>query len=628
VIRRLIPLAVIALLVGADAIAGFPASRRALIFLGFSAPPHEEKIWWCPMHPFYKVKRYGICPYCNMALEEYKGTPGDGEAVLVLTDQQIQQAGVRTEKVVRRSLVRELLTSGILEKNRERYWHIDVRFEGWVEELYINQEGESVRAGQPLAKIYSPQLYATQKEYLLVRDDPELRLAARRRLELLRIGEEEIRELEERGTPTDRLTIRSPYDGVVVHRAVKPGMKIPMDGHLADIADLRELWIFADVYDKELALVSVGQEARVQVDAFPGEAFQGRVDLIEPQVRPRTQTARVRIRVANDPVRLLPGLFARALLVHRTDPVLAVSEHAVIPTGRRDIVIEALGGGRFAARRITIGRRWLTEIDPTRDARGLAFFTGHGRYHELLDGLSDGDLVVTGGAFLLHAETQIRQLIDKMVPPEERAETEPPRSAWSGARLDAPVMAGGRAFADHEEHRRFEAEPELSWERRFPEARGAMARAFEQYFLLHATVVEGKRELASEYAEGLPGLADRMAAAVTENFAPEEAGRLLSIAGELTRAAEALRGARTPRELRGKFGQVTAALEAWVAAYGPPIERLHQFYCGMARDTVGSPTERWFQADAELRNPFGMPGCGSMEKSYRPRAAPAEPKHH
>ena len=146
-----------------------------------------------------------------MGLEPFTPGTGDdnGEPVLTLTDQQIQQAGVRTEKVLPRKLVREISTSGMLMKNRERYWHIDIRFEGWIEELFVNAEGETIRKGDPVATIYSPQLYATQKEYLLAMDDPQLGQAARKRLELMGISGEEIKELEDRGEPTARMTVRS-----------------------------------------------------------------------------------------------------------------------------------------------------------------------------------------------------------------------------------------------------------------------------------------------------------------------------------------------------------------------------------------------------------------------------------
>ena len=581
------------------------------VFVGFSEPAPAATIYWCPMHPFYKVKRYGICPYCSMELQVYKGEVGEAEPVLVLTDQQIQQAGVRTEKAGRRRLVREILTSGILEKNRERYWHIDTRFEGWVEELYINQEGEAVKAGQPLAKIYSPQLYATQNEYLLVRSDPEMAKAARRRLELMRIDEQEIKALEERGTPTDRLTLRSPYDGIVVHRNVKPGMKLPEDGHIADIADLRELWLFADIYDREIGLVQVGRTARLVVASYPNDTFEGRIDLIEPMVRPETQTARVRIRVKNDPVRLLPGQFARVMLLNETEPVLAVSEHAVIPTGRRDIVIVARGGGTFAAREVTIGRRGLTEIDPARVTRGLPFFTGHARYHEVIDGLQEGEGVVTSGAFLLHAETQIRQLIDKMVPPKTD-EPKRVRSAWSGALLDRPVAVGEHAFAGHDEHAKFSASPESSWNRRFPKVEEAFGKVMEQYFLIHGAVVKGDWKLATEYGEALTALLEDVRAPISDAFAGEEAERIRAIADRIK--SNALWEALPPRGCRARFGELSAAVEAWIAAYGPPIQKVSQFYCGMAQKSVGSPTERWFQPDEELRNPFGMEGCGSLEK--------------
>lgn len=596
-----------------DAVSGLRFTRAAGVLLGFLEKPLEEKIYWCPMHPFYKVRRYGICPYCNMALEEYTPSAGTSEAepVLILSDQQIQQGGVRTEKIRRRELVREIQTSGLLEKNHVKYWHVEARFEGWIEELFLHHEGQAVALGEPVARVYSPELYATQKEFLLVKDDPTLGPAARKRLELMGVDPREIRELEERGQPDARLTIRSRYDGTLVHLNVKAGMRIPEEGHIADIADLRELWLFADVYPGEIGLVSTGQEARIQADAYPGETFLGKVDLIEPSVRPETQTLRVRIRVPNDPVRLLPGQFARVLLLHRTPEILAVGEQAVIPTGRRDLVIVSRGGGRFAAREVSLGRRWLTEIRPSTDDRRLPFFTGHDRYHEVRSGLDEGEEVVTAGAFLLHAETQIRQLIDKMVPPEE--EKPSARSAWSGLPLASPHWMDGLPFRDMEEHARYKSDPASSWKERFPRIEVAATSTFRSYLRLHRAWTEGKEEAAT-LAPTVASEAETVKREISPAIALEIAAALASFTDGIRTAAELFREASTPKDRAKAFGMLSSIFERYVEEFGPPIDGLRLFYCGMAQNTTGSPTERWFQDDDDLRNPYGMPGCGKLEK--------------
>jgi multidrug efflux pump subunit AcrA (membrane-fusion protein) len=616
--RNLIPVLVSAALVIAalaDVALGTGVVRAVIAFLGFVEPAQEDKVYWCPMHPFYKVRRYGICPYCNMALEEYKGQAEekDGDPSLILTDQQVQQAGVRTEKVSRRNLVRETATSGILEPNHEKYWHISTRFQGWVQELFIHQAGERVKVGQPIARIYSPELYASQKEYLLVRNDPALARSARRRLELLGVGEAEIKALEERGEPASELTIRAPFEGAVTHLNVELGMKLPEDGHIADIADLRELWIFADVFGREMGSIELGQEARIQVDALPGETFLGKLDLIEPKVRPETQASRVRIRVPNDPVKLLPGQFARVLLLNKIADTLAVSEQAVIPTGRRDLVIVAMGGGRFTAREVELGKKWLTEVRPERDPRGLPFFTGHSRYHEVRSGLKEAEEVVTSGAFLLHAETQIRQLIEKMLPPAKDRPANP-RSAWSGRRITEPLMVEDLAFANDDERKKYEANPDQSWSRRFPSIFHAMHNVFDQYLLIHEAVVQEKLALAAEYAEGLSGMLAALSDPISPAFDSGEADRIRAVTDTIAKAAARIRGAADMKQLQGRFGELSAGIELWVETFGPPYDRVHQFYCGMAKKTVESPTERWFQKEAELRNPFGMEGCGSLEK--------------
>lgn len=600
--KKYLPLAIALVLTAAIAavLVATRKSREVLVFLGLRARPVDEKIYWCPMHPFYKVKKYGICPYCNMELEPYTPGPGtrEAEAVLVLTPQQIQQAGVRTEKVRRRELVHEIETTGIVDLNHERYWHIEFRFEGWIEEIFLHNVGERIEVGGAVAKVYSPVLFSSQNDYLTAKASGDRKLldAARRRLELMGVDEQEIRALEERKEPSARLTLRSKYAGTVMHLNVKAGSKVPEDGHIADVADLTELWVFADIFDRELANVAVGREARVEA---AGRAVAGSIDLVEPRVKAETQTARVRIRVKNDPVALRPGQFARVLLLTRLPNLLAASEHAVIPTGRRDLVLVALGGGRFAACEVRIGRRWLTATEPG-DDRGLGFFTGHNRFHEVLSGLDEGQEIVTSGAFLLHAETQIRNLLDKMAPEKEETVV---RSRWSGRR-------GLTDAADEEAYRR---DPPLSWERREPAVRRAMAALLERYFLVNRALDDRNEKLAEEYSEALAGTAQALREAVSDAFAEEVRRPILDVAKAASEAPAA-------KERRKHFGVVSRAIEAYLAEFGNPLDRpLFQFYCGMAQQTVGSPTERWFQPDGDLRNPFGMKKCGSLEKEIPAR---------
>ncbi len=592
-------------------------ARPVLVFLGFAAKHREERLYWCPMHPFYKVKRYGICPYCNMELEPYVAGPGqkEGDPTLVLTPQQVQQAGVRVEKAARRDLVHEIETTAIADLNHESYWHIEFRFEGWVEELFIHNVGETVAKGAPVARVYSPVLFAGQKEYLVAKaaNDSVMTESAKRRLELMGIDETEIKALEERKEPSARLLIRSKVAGTIMHVNVKAGMKLPDDGHIADVADLRELWAFADIYDRDVPHAAIGQEARLMAG---DRTYIGRIDLVEPRIRAATQSARVRIRVPNDPVTLRPGQFARALIVRDVPKALSVSEHAVIPTGRRDLVILALGGGRFTAREVTLGRSWLTGREGAKDARGLGFFTGHNRYHEVLDGLKEGDEVVTSGAFLLHAETQIRNLIDKMAP-EKRATAEV-RSAWSGAKLDRTHEMNGLPFASHAEADAYAKSPETSWHKRWPLIRGIAGRAMERYFLINNAIADRKAPLAAEYAEALATEVAPLPKELGEPIDSALAGALRAFAKRLEDAAHGFRGDTQLKDMMRLFGEMSAAYESFIEAFGNPLDRrLHRFICGMAVKQVGSATERWFQPDGDLRNPFGMPGCGSAEKEIR-----------
>jgi Cu(I)/Ag(I) efflux system membrane fusion protein len=314
-----------------------------------------------------------------------------------------QLMAVRTAELAVRPLAREIRTVGLVVADERRVRRIQTKIAGWVEELFVNFTGEPVRAGQPILSIYSPELVASQREYLLALEafgedgespglDPrERRLlvdSARRRLELFDVEPSHIEELRRTRDAKRRIVLHSPIAGYVTLKSVLQGMYVTREMELYTVTDLDRVWIWADVNEDEIPLVELGQRARIEVPSAPGERT-GTVAYLQPTLDATTRTLRVRFDVENPEQALKPGMYATVLLERPLGEVLALPEEAVIDTGTRRVVFVEVAEGRFQPREVELGRK------------------GQGHY-EVLGGLSASEDVVVSAQFLLDSESRLR----------------------------------------------------------------------------------------------------------------------------------------------------------------------------------------------------------------------------
>ena len=414
---------------GIGAVAGLLASRTVLP----PAPgdtgggPSEEAgvcpggarplYWKAPMDPTYIRDKPGKSPMGMDLVPVCPGAEGDSGPGVRIDPATLQNMGVRTAPVVRRDLSRRIRAVGRVTWDERLVAHVHTKIQGWVEKLYVDYEGQEVRRGQPMLEIYSPELVATQEELLRARRYRELTTrsgladiqesgealyrATLRRLKLWDIPQSEIDRLLETGEVRRTLTLLAPRSGIVVELTVREGMEIAPNENLFTIADLHRVWILADVYEYELPWVAVGQRATVELSYLPGRIFEGEVTYIYPYLDPKTRTARVRIELENPEEILKPDMFANVTL--HADPrpgVLVVPDEAVIRSGRRNVVIVALGGGRFDPRTVQLGIE-----------------SGDGSV-EVIHGLREGEEVVVSGQFLIDSESRLKEAIQKMLSPD------------------------------------------------------------------------------------------------------------------------------------------------------------------------------------------------------------------
>ncbi|NIQ58574.1 MAG: efflux RND transporter periplasmic adaptor subunit [Gammaproteobacteria bacterium] len=330
------------------------------------------------------------------------GGEGDQLNPVRLTEGEARTIGVTFATVERKPLDRRVRTVGTVEYDETRLANLNPKIEGWVERLYVDFTGAPVRQGQPLMEVYSPKLVTAQEELILARrladeaggeraqrNAQDLLESARRRLAYWDIPEAEIERIEAADAPSKTLTLRAPASGIVVEKNVVEGGRIMPGMDVFEIADLSTVWVEGEVFEKDLSLATEGQAVEVTFQAYPGEVFEGVITYVYPTVDVESRTGRVRVELENPGLRLRPGMYANIdLEVEGHHQGLAVPRTAVLHTGERAVVFVRHADGRLVPHEVTTGLVAGTEI-------------------EILDGLQEGQRVVSSASFLIDAESNL-----------------------------------------------------------------------------------------------------------------------------------------------------------------------------------------------------------------------------
>ncbi len=429
-------------------------------------PVEAAPRYHCPMHPSYTSARPGDCPICGMKLVPievdgarihantlvpagrkiaYYRSPMDprvhsaepakdemgmdfipvyedgregasagvaGRAAVTISPERRQVLGFRSEPVKKQKLERQIRTVGRVAVDETRLRHIHTKFDGYVEKLYVDYTGQLVRRGQPLLSIYSPELVATQQEYLLAQraraalagsavrsaaqGSLDLYDAARQRLLLWDVRPADIDRLEKTGRVRRTLDVYSDIRGYVVQKMAVQGMRVSPADTLYDVADLSHLWVLADVYEHDFAALAMGARGRVTVAALPEQEWTGRITYIAPTVEEKTRTVKVRLEIDNRGGELKPDMFADVFLQVDRGEGLVVPDDAVIDAGDRQLVFIDRGEGRFEPREVKLGVKT------------------NGGGIQVLSGVAEGERVVTSANFLLDSESSLKAALAGM----------------------------------------------------------------------------------------------------------------------------------------------------------------------------------------------------------------------
>jgi Cu(I)/Ag(I) efflux system membrane fusion protein len=314
-----------------------------------------------------------------------------------------QLAGVQTAEAVVKSLAKTVKTTGKIAMNESGRTYITSRVEGRVDELYVTAEGETIAPGQAIAAVYSPTYVAAQEEYLLALDNVEklknagkdvvqinnrLLEASRRKLQLLNVADDDIAQLEATRQPSDHMTVYAQFGGTVLEKLLLPGSYIMPGEKLYSLSDLSTVWMYADIYEKDIAGIAPGQPVEVTSAAYPGETFTGRVTFISPMMDDATRTVKVRVEMANPGGKLKPNMFVNANVQIPLGDSVVIPESALLDTGSRTVVFVAQSEDTFVKRDVVTGQ----------------YADG---YVQILSGLQPGETVVTAATFLIDSQTKL-----------------------------------------------------------------------------------------------------------------------------------------------------------------------------------------------------------------------------
>lgn len=563
----------------------------ALLFSG-SPPepdPHAEhvapdEVWTCSMHPQIRAAEPGACPICGMDLIPVTASAGSASPDhVVLSDRARALARLRTTPVRRQGgASADVRLLGRIEPDETTRKNVTTWIGGRIDRLHVNVTGEQVRAGQVIATLYSPEVYAAHQDLLTAKSQVDRMSdstsstrsatqaaldAARARLRLLGVSDGDLERMEAADRPTQSVPIRTPFAGTVIERVATEGSYVETGAPLYRLADLDRLWVQLDAYESDLPRIALGQEVSIAVEGI-ATPFEGTVAFIDPTLDPQRRTARVRVEVSNPDGQLRPGMFAEAVVAsvvdEASDAPLVIPASAPLFTGKRSIVyveVEDEGQLAYAPRTVRLGPRL-------------------GEFYPVVAGLSEGERVVSRGAFAIDADLQIRGGASMMTAPDDRE-----GSLWDGAIALPPA--------------------ELD----------KLAPVVRHYLDVQRALAEDDHPAAIQAAEALE--ASVVETDLTGDAAApwdQTADILRSHAQHVARSAD-IQGARAG------FEPLSAGIEGLLRRFGNPLSaELHVAYCPMALGDAGA---KWVQQGRTIDNAYfgaSMRACGEIRSEVPPGA--------
>ncbi len=523
----------------------------------------EEVTYTCSMHPQIRQDEPGDCPICGMELIPAGQRADKGESspfIYTMSPEAVALANVQTQKTEVVTPQHEVQLTGKVRVNEQRLAVITANYSGRIEELMVDFTGQTVRKGQKLATIYSPQLITAQKELIEAAKykdiNDALYKAAREKLRLWKVTEEQIDEIENSGKVLTEFDVFADQSGVVISRDVTKGSYVNRGTVLFQIADLSNVWVLFDAYERDLPFIKTGSKVTFTVASIPGKEFSSPVSFIDPWIDSQTRTASVRAEAHNEQMLLKPGMYVNGMIkttLNVEEKALVIPATSVLWTGRRSVVYVKVPDAEF----------------PAFEMREIVTGPSMGRYYVVENGLQEGEEVVTNGAFAIDAAAQLSGNYSMMNRP-----------------VDKTIPA--------------------------PEKFISQLTAFvNQYFELKNSLVESHYQKAFSATSALGPLLNEIDMGLLDD---EAHSAWMEHQPHLEDNINQLEQAKDIARQRQIFSPLSDRLAEVVEAFGIDRETVFLAYCPMAFDDEGA---FWLSEFKEIKNPYygdAMLACGEVKK--------------
>lgn len=542
----------------------------------------ESKEYTCSMHPSVRQDEPGDCPICGMDLIPVKDKSQSDSDVqeFKMTETAMKLAQVRTSRVVRGNSSREIFLEGKIKADQRKVYSQVLHFAGRLEELNISYEGQRVNKGQKLGLVYSPDLIAAQRELLETAGSDygsqEMLEAAKDKLRQWKLSGEQIQKILETGEVQENFEIRADVSGYVTNMNVNKGDYLQQGTVLFEIADLSKVWAMLDAYERDIQWLQNGQQMDLKLEAFPGESFSGVISFVDPFVDENSRVIHVRVELNNQNYKLKPGMFVTGKVNARkeNEQVLKIPKTAVLWTGQRSIV-------------------YVQEMDNKHIFRMREIQTGYetGKMIEVLDGLKEGDQVVSHGTFAVDAAAQLAGKASMM------------NAAVSDeAGKTAELVKEGETAVQQEEM------PGKIEKINVPEKfREQLTAFYRDYIRMKNSFVETNGKKVEKQAKQLQQSLDDINMNLLEHKAHIKWMEYLEI---MQRELDIIAGSQNIEKQRNAFVTFNPAFYRALKAFGLSGETAYYQYCPMANNDQGA---YWISERKEIRNPYygdEMMACG------------------
>ena len=558
----------------------------------------QSTVWTCSMHPQIRQDQPGQCPICAMDLVPLAELSGDEDHVdpdeIRMTESAAQLANIQTLTVSRGNAHREIFLQGKVKADERRMAELTARFGGRIEKLFVSFTGENVRKGQKLATIYSPELVTAQRELLEAasyKDErPSLYNAARSKLSLWDLTEEQIHQIEQDGNPRLYFDIMSPISGTVTKRHVTLGDYVKTGTELFEVVDLTHVWIIMDAYESDIPWIKVGDPVTYTLESVPGRTYEGKVTYIDPFIDPVTRVVRVRVEQNNRDLSLKPEMFVTATIesdITGGSNALLIPKSAILWTGKRSVVyvrVPDRDQPSFLYREISLGPE-------------------SGNHYVIEDGLAEGEEIVVNGVFKIDAASQLAGKPSMMNPSGGMVSTGHDHGAMtSGA-------TGGESVADEMEMR--------------PESGEESPAVAEEFMVQLQAVYNAYVPMKNAFVESDPDAVQREAGKVTDaldnvNMALLEGDahmQWMEYMEVLKSSINSISGSDDIEVQRKSLAGFNDTLYGAVKAFGLTEGKVFYQYCPMALDNKGA---HWLSETEDIENPYfgeAMLSCGETQET-------------